>query len=190
MKKTVCFVLLVLALGSAFAQKEGGFKKEKLFAGGGFGLSFGRYTYVNLSPQIGYRFSRLVSAGVGLNLRYLSVKEKNLYGEDYYKTSEGITGLNLFGRFYPLKDFFVQVQPEMNYRFGSTTYYRDIYNQPTNQTFKNNAEIIPSLLAGGGYSAPAGKGRFLLMVLYDVLQRPTSPYSNKPFVSFGYNVAL
>ena len=190
MKKTVCLIVFALVFCSVFAQTEGGFKKEKLFTGGSFGLSFGRYTYVNLSPQIGYRFNRLLAAGLGLNLRYLSVKEKNEYGNDYFKTSEGITGLNLFGRFYPVQDFFVQVQPEMNYRFGNTTYYRTIYNQPTNQTFKNDAEIIPSLLVGGGYSAPAGKGRFLITVLYDLLQRPTTPYGNQPFVTFGYNVGL
>ncbi len=173
-----------------FAQNDEGAKKEKLFAGGNFGVSLGRYTLLNLSPQIGYRFNRFAAAGLGLNLQYISTKEKNEYGNDYFKTSEGITGLNLFGRLYPVQNFFAQVQPEFNYRFGNTTYYRTPDNQPTNQTYKNNTEIIPCFLVGGGYSAQAGKGRFLTTVLYDVFQRPNSPYGNRPIVNVGYNFSF
>lgn len=190
MKKTVCFLFFILCGCPLLAQNGAGVKKEKLFAGGNFGFSFGHYTLINVSPQIGYRFNRFVSAGLGLNLQYVSTKEKNEYGNDYFKTSEWVTGLNLFGRFYPVERFFVQAQPEINYRFGNTTYYRTLDNLPTNQTYKNDAEIVSCFLAGGGYSAPAGKGRIIITVLYDVFQRPNSPYGNQPVVNFGYNVGL
>ena len=164
-----------------FAQEEAT-PQKKFFTGGNFGLTLGRYTIINVSPQIGYRFNRFVAAGLGLNLQYASVKEKDSSGNDYSKTSQGITGLSLFGRFYPVQNIFLQVQPEGNYIFGRIKYY-----QPMVQTFKLDAEIVPAFLIGGGYSMPAGRGYFLTTVLYDVLQRPNSPYGNQPIVNFGYN---
>src|SRR5690625_7764740 len=50
-----------------------GFQKEKLFFGGNIGLSFGSMTYINLSPLIGYRFSKMLSAGIQINGVYESV---------------------------------------------------------------------------------------------------------------------
>lgn len=189
MKKLVLLGIVLCCSRLLFAQTEAT-PQAKYFTGGNFGLSFGRYTIINVSPQVGYRFSRFVAAGLGLNFQYLSVKEKDWAGNDYSKTSEGVTGVNLFGRFYPLNNFFVQAQPEINYRFGNTTYYYTTNNQPTNQTFKNDTEIVPSFLVGGGYSMPAGKGYFLTTVLYDVMQRPNSPYGNQPIVNVGYNIGF
>lgn len=180
MKKALLLTLIVFYNCLLFAQEET--TQKKFFTGGNFGLTLGRYTIINVSPQIGYRFNRFVAAGLGLNLQYASVKEKDWSGNDYSKTSQGITGLSLFGRFYPVQNIFLQVQPEGNYIFGRIKYY-----QPTVQTFKLDAEIVPCFLVGGGYSMPAGRGQFLTTVLYDVLQRPNSPYGNQPIVNFGYN---
>lgn len=179
MKKLFFLVLTGLFCNFLHAQEEGE-KEKKFFTGGNFGLTFGRYTILNVSPQIGYRFNRFVSAGLGLNLQYASVKE-TYGGQDYSKTSQGITGINLFGRFYPVQTIFLQAQPELNYIFGKIKFY-----QPP-QSFKLDTEIVPCFLVGGGYAVPVGKGSFLTTVLYDVMQRPNSPYGNQPIVNFGYN---
>src|SRR5687767_1339338 len=54
-----------------FAQDEEepkkGFDKDKVFIGGNFGLSFGDFTLINVSPQLGYRFNNVLAAGVGIN---------------------------------------------------------------------------------------------------------------------------
>jgi hypothetical protein len=184
MKKVVFLLAFVFCNYGLFAQDET-IPQTKFFTGGNFGLTFGRYTVINLSPQIGYRFNRFVAAGMGLNLQYASEKEKDMSGNDYSKTSQGITGLGLFGRFYPVQSIFLQVQPEGNYIFGRIKYY-----QPTVQTFKLDTEIVPSFLVGGGYSMPAGRGQFLTTVLFDVLQRPNSPYGNQPIVNVGYNFSF
>lgn len=182
MKKTLLATLLLLCTACAFSQsdEEGG-KPGKLFAGGNFGLSLGRYTLINLNPQVGYRFNRFLGAGLGLNLVYASQKER-YNGADYSKTTQGITGLNTFVRFYPIQRFLVQVQPEANYIFGNVRYY----NPPGK--YKLDAEIIPSILIGGGLVTPTDKGAMLFTVMYDVLQNPNSPYGNRPVVSVGYNV--
>ncbi|RYZ28262.1 MAG: hypothetical protein EOO10_10160 [Chitinophagaceae bacterium] len=186
MKKFVLFVAVVFSCNLLWAQdaeEAQGFQKEKLFAGGNFGLSFGRYTLVNVSPQIGYRFNRFLASGLGLNLVYASQKEKDVYGNNFSKTSQWVTGLNMFARFYPTEKFLIQLQPEANYTFGNIKYY-----QPTETKYKLNAEIVPSLLVGGGLVVPSQSGAFITTVMYDILQRSNSPYGNRPIVNVGYNV--
>lgn len=181
MKKIVFTALVLFFSLLVFSQDESA-KQNKLFAGGNFGLAFGRYTLINVNPQVGYRFNRFLGAGLGMNLVYASQKEKDPYsGADYSKTVEGITGLNTFVRFYPIQRFLIQVQPEANYVFGHVNYY----NPPAK--YKIDAEIIPSILIGGGLVTPTEKGAMLFTVMYDVLQNRDSPYGNRPIVNFGYN---
>ncbi len=185
MKKIAFAMLLLISSFCAFSQdNENGEspKQDKFFAGGNFGLSLGRYTFINLNPQVGYRFNRFLSAGIGLNLVYASQKEKDAYGNNDYKVVRGIAGLNTFIRFYPIQQFLIQIQPEANYIFG-----KEIYYQPVKQSFKLDAEIIPSFLVGGGLVTPTERGAMLFTVMYDVLQRPGSPYGKRPIVNVGYN---
>jgi len=185
MKKIVLLAAVVFCYSAVFGQDEEdskGFQKEKLFAGGTFGLSFGSYTLINLSPQVGYRFNKYLASGIAFNLQYASQKEKDGWGNDYSKTTQGITGLSLFGRFYPTQKFLIQLQPEVNYMFGNIKYY-----QPTETKYKLDAEIVPSLLAGGGLVMPSEKGAFIVTVMYDLLQKINSPYGDQPIVNFTYN---
>ena len=187
MKKWNAVLVAVLISLSAMAQEEEGTEGSgsKFFGGGNFGLSFGRYTLVSLNPQVGYRFNRFLGAGIGFNLVYASQKQKDVYGNNYHKLVQGITGLNTFVRFYPTQRFMIQVQPEGNYIFG-----KEIYYQPVKETYKLDAEIIPSLLLGGGMVTPAGRGAMMFTVMYDVLQKPGSPYGNRPIVNVGYNFSF
>lgn len=177
---------LVLLAAQGFGQEEKqektkGFQKEKLFFGGNFGLSFGDYTIINISPQAGYRFNNYLAAGMGINAQYVSSKERYFNGDAYRKISQGVAGLNVFGRVYPLRNVMLQIQPEGNYVFGKQVFYNP------RQEYKIDAEIVPSLLAGGGLVLPSGKSAFIIAVFYDVLQNERSPYGDKPFISFGYN---
>ena len=194
MKKIILVFTLCTVTLFAFAQdeeepkpeKEKGFQKEKLFVGGNFGVSFGSYTFINISPLIGYRFTDHFAAGVGLNLQYVSEKlEDN--GDTYYKTEQGVTGLSVFGRVYPIRQFMLQVQPEVNYIFGKEKYYLP----PNPGEYNLDSEIVPSVLLGGGLVLPAGgRGALIISVFYDILQRDNSPYSNNAIVNFSYNVGF
>ena len=166
--------------------KEKGFQKEKLFAGGNFGMTFGSYTMISVSPQIGYQFTNFVAAGVGLNLQYVQIKEKYTNGELYWKSTQGVAGLNVFGRLYPLRQFMIQVQPEANYIFGNEIYY----DTNPRQEYKLDAQIVPSLLVGGGLVIPSGRGALITSVSYDVLQDERSPYGNGAIFSFTFNIGL
>ncbi len=167
-------------------EEEKVYRKENLFVGGNFGLSFGDYTVINLSPQLGYRFNRFVAAGVGINGQYVSVRDRYLNGNTFRKTSQGVVGLNLFGRVYPIEQVMLQVQPEANYVFGKETYFD---TNPRTE-YKMDAEIVPSLLVGGGLVIPGGRSSAMIYLMYDVLQKDNSPYGRKAFFNFGVNLNL
>ncbi|MBS1654139.1 MAG: hypothetical protein JSU05_04770 [Bacteroidetes bacterium] len=174
--------LLCISFVQAQDDAEGkkGFDKSKLFFGGNFGLSFGDYTLINISPQVGYRFNKTLAAGMGFNMQYISVKDRP-NGIIYSKTSQGVAGLNIFGRVYPAQFLLLQAQPEANYVWGKVKYYN---GSPSDVL---DARIVPSLLLGGGVAMPAGRGAFLATVFYDVLQNTYSPYGRQAIFNFGYN---
>ena len=92
---------------------NGGFDKSKLFFGGNLGLAFGTYTIINVSPLVGYRFTHVFAAGVGVNYSYYG------YDDGYYTYKQSYVGMSIFGRVYPIQQFFIQVQPEVNYMWAS-----------------------------------------------------------------------
>jgi hypothetical protein len=183
----VTMVLTFLTIGlqaqdDAPVEKQG-FDRSRLFGGGSFALSFGNITIVNISPQVGYRFSRYFAAGVGVNGQYSSFKTINGYdGSTLSREEYGVAGLNIFGRFYPIPQIILQAQPEANYVWGNVKYY------DTGEEFKLDGKFVPSLLLGAGGAIPMGNaGAFIIMAQYDVLQNDRTPYGNKVFFSFGYN---
>jgi hypothetical protein len=180
------FLLAALPLISQ-AQDEtstsGGFDKNKLFFGGNFGMGFGSSsTLVNVSPQIGYRFNRYLAAGAGVNFIYSSYRYR--YSMPEYKENFGVTGLNIFGRVYPIDYLFLQLQPELNYTWGKYKFYDGTAD------LKLDNKFVPSLLGGAGAAIPAGRGAFIVMVQYDLLQNERTPYGNRAFFNFGYNIGL
>jgi hypothetical protein len=185
MKKIfLCSLFTVTLLASVFSQDgetSGGFDKSRLFFGGGFGLSFGSYTLINFSPQIGYHFTNFWAAGAGVNLLYSSVHYTYPYE---YKDEYGATGLNVFGRVYPIQNIMLQVQPELNYVWGDEKYYDGT------PSLKLAGTLVPSLLMGGGVSIPAGRGALLATLLYDVLQNPESPYYGRAVFNLGFNIGF
>lgn len=193
MKKYVFVLAMMIITGaqSALAQddpdngatpEKRGFDKSKLFFGGNFGLGFGTNTFVNVSPQVGYRFNDYFAAGVGVNFNYYSYKTYYSDGSDS-RTSAGYTGFNIFGRVYPIRFILLQAQPELNYSWGSIKYSNGNLNE------KLPGQFVPSLLLGGGAAIPTGgrNGALLLMIQYDLVQDQRSPYGNRPFFSLGYN---
>lgn len=189
MKKLLLIAALVITAAAVQAQDEEapggrGFQKEKLFIGGNFGLTFGNYTFINVSPQLGYRFTDFFAAGLGINGQYVSFRERNVWGD--YKSSRGVVGLNTFARIYPLQVLMLQVQPEMNYIFGKEIYY----NTSPRQEYKIDTRIVPSILMGGGAVVPSGRGALIVSVFYDVLQSDYSPYGRRPVYNIGYNIGL
>ena len=77
---------------------------------------------------------------------------------------------------YPIRQIFVQAQPEFNFISGKIKYYNPaIPEQKVNTS-------APSLLLGAG----VGFGGGYISLMYDVLQNKNSPYNNKPFINIGF----
>lgn len=180
-KLVMCLLIGAVALQVQAQEEEDvrekGFRKENLFFGGNFGLGFGsNSTNIQVSPQVGYRFNNFVAAGAGINFNYFSYKYEWLG----YRENFGVAGLNIFGRVYPISVVLLQVQPEANYVWGKAKYNNG-------SEVKLDGKVVPSLLVGGGAAIPMGSGAMLLMVQYDLLQRPMNPYGEKPFFMVGFN---
>ncbi|MFT3825505.1 MAG: hypothetical protein QM731_16420 [Chitinophagaceae bacterium] len=181
------FLLLTMASVSVVAQDyydepKKGFDKTKLFGGGNFGLSFGDYTLVNVSPQLGYHFNKYIAAGAGVNFIYSSF---HYYSPYEYRQNYGVAGMNIFGRVYPIEFAFLQLQPELNYVWGKEKYYDGT------PAYNFDSKFVPSLLGGVGGAIPTGPGgAFIIMAQYDLLQNSRSPYGNRAFISFGYNMGF
>jgi hypothetical protein len=162
------------------SETTGGFDKSKLFFGGNLGLAFGYATSINVAPLVGYRFSEMFAAGVGLNYSYYN------YDDGYTNFKQTYAGMSIFGRVFPIQQFFIQVQPELNYMWGSQTL---IGNQ--NYPAVKVNQFVPSLLLGGGAAIPTGpNGAITFSIMYDVLQNNYSPYYHQAVYGVGYAVGL
>jgi hypothetical protein len=159
--------------------KKRGLDPQRLFFGGNFGVTFGDFTFVNVSPQVGYRINPVFSAGAGVNFIYQS--DKYYSGSREVKNTLGYAGLNVFGRVNPFKFILLNAQPEVNYVWG-TTRVEGLADSKIDPTF------VPSLLMGAGIALPmGGRGSMIAMLQYDVIQDSRSPYGRNAFLTFGVN---
>lgn len=165
-------------------EEKKGFDPSRLVFGGNLSLSFGDYTFINISPQVGYMFSNMFTAGAGINYINSSYKYKDYNGNQLYKESYGYAGMNLFGRFYPTHFLFAMLQPEINYSWGKVD-----FNNSAQPDTKLEGKWVPTLLVGAGLvlGGRGGRGGLMLSIQYDLAQDPRSPYGSNPFVGMGFS---
>ncbi len=148
-------------------EKKSSFDKSKISLGGTFGFGFSNYyTSIQISPQVGYTFSRIFTAGAGISYSY--------YHYSDYDLTQNYLGFNVFGRINPVKYITLQFQPEIYRMWGS------------HQNQSIESRNVPCFLVGGGITVPAGRGGISAMLFYDVVQDDYSPYGNEVFYSVGY----
>jgi hypothetical protein len=149
--------------------KEGFWKRT--FTGGGFGLSFGNITNINLSPQFGYRVTDNFWAGVGVTYIYFSERYPG-----YPKFTTNIYGGRVFLRYIVWKGIFVHAENEML----NLQRYDDL----------DKRIWVNSLMAGAGYQQSlGGNSSIYLMALFNFTESQYTPYIN-PIVRFGFNIGL
>ncbi len=192
-KMLLLLIVAVSLAGSAAAQyttpveedvsEKKGFDPSRLFFGGNFGLTFGNFTFINVSPVVGYRLTEKFSAGTQINFIYQSNKIE--YAPNIYDKSEyAYVGLGVFGRYNPIKFLLLNVQPEMNYIWGKTKYV----SVGNTYEYKQEGKFVPSVLVGAGAAIPTGaRGAMMVMIQYDIVQNDLSPYGRNAFFTFGFN---
>ncbi|TAD82779.1 MAG: hypothetical protein EAY75_15860 [Bacteroidetes bacterium] len=160
------------------------FDPSKLVFGGNIGATFGDFTFINLSPQVGYAFKPWITAGAGINYLYNSVRFRNFNGDEVQRDNLSFAGLNLFTRVFPVKFIMLSVQPELNYSWGRTRY--KVGNLPDQ---KLEGAFVPVFMVGAGVVVPSGgRGGMFISLQYDVVQNQRSPYGNRPFVNIGFTL--
>ncbi len=149
---------------------------DKIYVGGGFGASFGDYTYVNISPIIGYKVTLKLSAGIRLMYQYTTYDYFDYQDQRTKQYSGNDFGIGGFARFMVRGPFFLQAEYEhLNYDgLDNSGYSRSGFN---------------SFMAGGGMAQPVGGKAFLFFTAmynfsYDNFDNNNvyrSPY-NSPWV--------
>lgn len=149
--------------------------RDRIYFGGYFGLQFGTYTSVDVSPLVGYRVTPDFNVGVGVLYTYTSFDYGSPIGNHSYSSWGGRLNAN-----YTLFDL-ITLGAEYQYRTV------EVYNYFEN-SFQN--EGVNVLFLGGGLRQRIGRNSFMfLMAYYDVLQETYSPYNNVVFrvgVSAGF----
>lgn len=137
---------------------------ERWYLGGGIGFGFGTVEYVDLSPIVGYRISRQVTAGAGLTYRYL---RDGRYDPEI-TTSDW--GGSVFGEFHVVPQLFFHAEYEyLNYEVPLVL----------GGTSRSNASSF--LVGVGAGQAVGGRVATYAAVLYNVTYDDTDP--NRPYDS-------
>lgn len=147
---------------------EKGFDLSKLYLGGNLGLLFGIYTYVEVSPSIGYWFTERFTGGVNLSYRYFEERIEPKWSTNTY-------GGGVFARYFPVEYAFAHIEYEsLNGEWAPQ--FRPRY-------------WINSLFVGGGYAQRFGNGFTAIMLLYNINNSVFNPYRN-PIIRVTVGIPL
>ena len=193
--KTILFISLTCILAMSLHAQDTNYvdpayqaeKKEKaskkrpmqnrVYFGGTFGLQFGSVTSILVEPLVGFRMTEKLSTGIGIGVRY---------GKDNrYVTPVEYT--NYIGRYFVRYLIIPKLYAHAEYMFES---YDKVFYFEGQDPNRNQRTVVPFLFVGGGYRSQAGRGSFIIQVLFNVLQE--NSYSRQvypgglPYISIGY----
>jgi len=175
---------------------------QRVSVGGNLGLQFGTVTAINVSPEVMIRVVDQFHLGVGFSYDYL--QSKDYFWDDpnqqYLDFKANVYGGRVFARYYLrnlldnfLGNFFGHVEYE--YLYYTRPYTQDPAGtiiDPYGYTYTQGKNIleISSLFVGVGYEQPFTERAFMdIMILYNINETYTSPYSNPIFrLGFGFRL--
>jgi hypothetical protein len=139
--------------------------KERIRLGGSFGLSFGTFTNINLSPMAGYQITDKLVGGVGATVMWF--KAKNFGVNAVYYGGRGFLMYNVI----PIINIIAEYEA-LNVETDTFTKY-------------NARKWINSPMVGASYSQPTG-GRFIKAVHFTALYNIN--YNNQ-IDDYGNNIS-
>ena len=161
------------------AESEFGSWKDRFVVGGNLGAGFGSFTYVDVSPLVGYKITKSLTVGLGFTYQFQKVNyDSPLLITDY---SGNVIGGRLFSEYDIFYGLFAHAEYEhLWYNFK----YEDaIYGEYSGD--------VPALYLGGGYNFMIGeRSKFQVMILYDVLYTTESLNPNPFVIRMGFNIGL
>ncbi len=140
---------------------------KRVYTGGQLGLSFGQLTFINISPDFGYRITDRFSAGLGPI--YISYKDNRppVYSIKMY-------GGKVFARMDLFKFLFAHTEYQM-------------LNVPS-FNFVDQRLWLNNVWAGGGLSQGSGPMRFFIMALWNL--GPDDSIFRSPQITGGVGIGL
>jgi len=191
--RPVAFVLAIVIATASYAQtpepvppttpspppvEEKSSIKDKLFVGGGVGLSFGTVDYVSIAPLVGYRVAPRFDLAIQ---PFYSYTKDNRYSPEF---SASNYGADLIGRVRIVQSFFAEARVEwISYE------YLDTLNQSRRQS-----DTYP--MAGLGYTVGAGRVGISFSALYNFgydnnsLYGAYGPYDSPVIYQVGVSVGF
>ncbi len=144
---------------------------KKLTYEGNVQLQLSNYTFIYLSPTIGYSPVDKVNLGLGVIYNYISIN----YGGSYGKVSQSVFGGHSYARYFVTDGFFVQGQYDRLRQPNVFNYFGD------------RMTWVDYLLAGGGFRKPIGDKIGLTgTIMYNFTPSPLSIYPTRLIVQFGF----
>jgi hypothetical protein len=177
MKKYLILILSVISL-TVFSQTESGDTPiSRVYVGANFGLQFGNFTMIDISPLAGYNLTNWLSAGIGGTYMFINFRSQS---QNYNTNFYGIRG---FARGLIGQQFFLHSEYEL---------LNGEKLLPNQSGFLNLQRTWqPSFWVGGGYRTPAGNNSFFTFtLLYNLLDTPDSFYGNPITARVGYIFGL
>lgn len=142
---------------------------ENVTFGGNLQLQFGSYTFIYLSPTIGYMPLEKLNVGVGLIYNYISIN----YGA-FGKYSQSVYGTHSYLRYFLTDGFFVQGQFDRLF-------------QPNVFAANENKVWVDYALVGGGFRQSIGdKAALTTSIMYNLTPNLLSIYPNRLIIQFGF----
>ena len=143
---------------------------KRITYGSNFQAIFGTYTYIYLSPTIGYIPFKDFNVGIGFIYSYVSI---NYSGFGHF--SQSIYGGHSYARYFVTESLFIQGQ--FDHLLQPNVYN---YNNPKEKVWVDYA------LVGGGYRQPIGKHAALVSsLMVNVTPNRLSIYPN-PILQIGF----
>ena len=142
---------------------------EKVTYGSNFQLQFGTYTFIYLSPTIGYMPFEKFNIGAGIIYNYVSIN----YASGRYRQS--IYGTHTYARYLVTNGFFVQGQ------------YDRLFQRPTQNVNVNDKSWVEYALVGIGFRQPLGdKVALTTTIMYNLTPNSSSIYPSRFVIQFGF----
>jgi len=140
--------------------------RENLFYGGGLGLGYSDGWILNINPQVGVQYKKVIGGGVGFDYQY--------YGTT--ASSFRSIGPSVFARAKAFDAILFQAE------------YVQLYLKESylGESYSYNA---PMFLVGGGYQQGGGNGGLFLMILWDLIQDPYNPLP-MPIIRAGVSIGF
>lgn len=151
-------------------------EESKWIFGGDFGLSFGDFTFINLSPRVGYALNDNLILGATLRYTYYRLDIRNINGQilPSERIEQNWIGTGLFVQQVILENFFVGFEPEV-IQINQLRPFRE-------------SVVVPFTLLGGGIFQRFNRSISFLGIYYNLTHDrfPITPSPIVMRVGFGF----